>query len=273
MLARIKIIIGHFLVKLLPKKAKRLSEKGVTLNFKLNRIERLMKDAILYRTERQFDYENLAELHKNNWINQGKYFFEITDSRFQNDFLPNDSFIFDLLKEHLSTNEHSFSTLIEIGTGNGNVLNYLSDKFPELTKLIGIDLSAEQVAINNDKYKDNERMKFVATDGYDWIINHAKSNTIFVTYAGVLEYFTEKKLSEFLKFVHKLGKTIFVAVEPIALDHDFSVNPNTQLYGMERSFSHNYPKLFKDAGFKLWHESKKRLGNYECYFMFLGAES
>jgi hypothetical protein len=273
MLARIKIIIGHFLVKLLPKKAKRLSEKGVTLNFKLNRIERLMKDAILYRTERQFDYENLAELHKNNWINQGEHFFEITDNRFEDEFLPDASFIFDVLKEHLSTKEHSFTTLIEIGTGNGSVLNYLSDKFPELKRLVGIDLSKEQVAINNQKYNENTRMEFVASDGYDWVVNHAKGDTIFVTYGGVLEYFTEKRLSEFLQVVHRLGKTIFLAIEPVALDHDFTVNPNTQLYGMERSFSHNYPKLFKDAGFKLWHESKKRLGNYECYFMFLGAES
>lgn len=255
-----------------PRKASELTEKGITLNFKLNRIERLMKDAILYRTERNADYENLEEFHKNNWINQGKHFFEITDSRFQNDFLPNDSFIFDILKDHISGKE-PFATLIEIGTGNGNVLNYLCDTFPEVKKLIGIDLSVEQVAINTDKYKGNTKMEFVANDGYDWVVKHAKSNTIFVTYGGVLEYFTEKKLSEFLKFVYGLGRTVFVAVEPVGLDHDFTINPNMQLYGMERSFSHNYPKLFKDAGFKLWHESKGKYINDQYCFYFIGAES
>ena len=273
MKAKIKAIIGNALLVLFPEKAKKLSEKGVTLNFRLNKVERLMKDAILNKTEKSANYEGLAELHKNNWVNQGKHFFEITDARFQKDFLTNASFIFDILKEKLSGREHEFDALIEIGTGSGSVLNYLNDKFPEIKKLIGIDLSEEQVSINNKKFQDNSRMEFVASDGIDWVMKYAKNNTIFVTYGGVLEYFTERRLADFLSYLRVLEKIIFVAIEPVGIDHDFDVNPNTQLYGIERSFSHNYPKLFKDAGFNLWHESKEKFANYDYRFSFIGAEN
>lgn len=273
MKAKIKEIIGSLLLVLLPKRAKILSEKGVTLNFDLNKIDRIMSEAIIRKIENNLDYNNLAELHKNNWVNQGKHFFEITDSRFKNDFLPNASFIFDILRKNLSGREGKFNTLVEIGTGSGSVLNYLSDKFPEIEKLIGIDLSEEQVAINNTKFKEKGRLEFVASDGFDWVKNNAKSNTIFVTYGGVLEYFTEQRLAAFLSYVYGLGKVIFVAIEPIGVDHDFNVNPNTQLYGMERSFSHNYPKLFKEAGFNLWHESKDKFVNDVYCFCFIGADN
>ena len=120
-----------------------------------------------------------------------------------------------------------------------------------MKKLIGIDLSEEQVSINNKKFQDNSRMEFVASDGIVWIMKYAKNNTVFVTYGGVLEYFTERRLADFLSYLRVLEKIIFVAIEPVGIDHDFDVNPNTQLYGIERSFSHNYPKLFKDAGFDI----------------------
>lgn len=271
MKAKIKEIIGNSLLVLFPKKAKELSKKGVTLNFTLSKVERLMKDAILKKTENNADYDDLADLHRNNWVNQGKHFFEITEARFQNDFLPNASFIFDILKEKLSGREQDFDTLIEIGTGSGSVLNYLSDKFPEIKKMIGIDLSVEQVAINTNKYNGNARLEFVASDGFDWVVKHAKGNTIFVTYGGVLEYFTERRLADFLSYVHGLEQVIFVAIEPIGIDHDFDVNPNTELYGIERSFSHNYPKLFQNAGFNLWYESNDKF-IHDYRFSFIGAD-
>lgn len=271
MWAKIKMGIGHLLVVLLPRKAKTLAQTGITLNFQLNRIERLMKNAMLHTAEKQGGYANLAELHKNNWMHQGKHFFELTDARFQNNFLPKASFVFDILKNNISSNEHEFSALVEIGTGSGSVLNYLSGKFPRIQKFIGIDLSLEQVAINNKKF-EGSKMEFVASDGYDWIMKHAQSNMIFVTYGGVLEYFTEQRISELLSHINKLRNIIFVAIEPVGADHDFNVTPHTQLYGSERSFSHNYPRLFKEAGFNLWHESTGELIDEGYRFIFLGAE-
>jgi hypothetical protein len=80
---------------------------------------------------------------------------------------------------------------------------------------------------------------------------------VFVTSGGVLEYFSEKHLKLFLSKLNSLGKIICVFIEPVATNHNFNLHPNSQPYGWERSFSHNYEKLITNSGFKLWHKSEK----------------
>lgn len=265
---------GNLLVTLNPKKAQQLSEKGMTLimNNNLSKTERLMRRAILKKTEKNNDYDTLAKYHENYWTNQGSDFFSATNNYFEDIFLPDCSFVFELLKEELKTHPKSFNTLVEIGAGNGNVLNYLSNQFTEIDHFIGIDLSATQVDLNNKKYEAQKKLNFVASDGFEWVKKNGTSNTIFVTSRGVLEYFTEERLLDFLKTVNTLGKTIFIAIEPNGTDHNFNINPNSQPYGPERSFSHNYPKLFKNAGFNVWHVSQKPL-DASSVQSFIGAKT
>ncbi|WP_405296878.1 class I SAM-dependent methyltransferase [Algibacter sp. Ld11] len=266
--------IGNLLVFLFPKKAKQLSEKGMTLVMKnsLSISERLMRDAIMKKVEGKADNDTLANLHQNFWKNQGNAFFSSTDDNFNSHFLPNCSYILDLLKEELSNEPVVFTTFVEIGTGKGNVLNYLSSKFPEINRFVGIDLSEDQIISNRDKFSNNTKLEFVASDAVDWVEKNGESNTVFLTAGGVLEYFTEEQLNDFLKQINNLGKSYFVAMEPNGLDHDFGLNPNSQLYGHERSFSHNYSKLFKNAGFRIWHMSHKDW-NEQYIQCLVGAKS
>ena len=266
-------LVGKPLVFLWPSRVKKLSEQGMTLvmNNNLNVIEKLMRNEILRKAEENGEVDKLQELHSNYWRNQGQDFFKNTDNRFETIFMPDYSFIFDLLAEHKDLKD--FDTLVEIGTGNGSVLNYLASKFGHLKKLVGIDLSEVQTNLNNEKYKTEPRLDFVFSDGFDWVKKNGRSNTIFVTSGGVLEYFTETRLQSFLNKVNSLGKIIFVAIEPNGIDHDFRENPNSQSYGHERSFSHNYQKLFKASGFDIWHYSKKEY-SYNAHLMcFIGARN
>lgn len=266
--------IGNGLIFLFPKKAIRLSEKGMTLvmNNNLNLLERLMRHAILKKVEKKADVETLAKLHRNYWVNQGSEFFSSTNDSFENEFLPNCSFIFNLLKNELSNQTVHYTTLVEVGTGNGNVLNYLCSAFPEIDRFIGIDLSPVQIELNRKKFIENKKLEFVASDGFDWVKTHGQGHTIFVTSRGVLEYFTEKRLQAFFKEINQLGKTMFVAIEPNGVAHNFKVNPHSELYGHERSFSHNYPELFKNAGFSLWHLSSKPHDD-AAVLSFIGAKN
>lgn len=267
--------VGNALVFLRPKKAQEIGENGMTLvlNNNLNFFERLMRKAILNKLENTSDYNALETLHKSFWANQGDDFFSDTETRFENEFLPNWAFVFDILKEELSKQSDDFNLLVEIGTGNGSVLNYLSSEFPKIDRFVGIDLNQEQSDINNEKHKDNSKLDFVTADGLDWVNNNGQSHTIFVTSGGVLEYFTKPRLQEFLNKVNSLGKIIFVAIEPKGIDHDFETNPDSELYGYERSFSHNYPKLFEEAGFKVWHVSQKPWPEISNIITFVGAEN
>ena len=118
------------------------------------------------------------------------------------DFLPNCTFIFDILKKELSNQSEEFNTLVEIGTGNGDVLNYLSSEFPKINRFVGVDLSLDQIEINNKKFNNNKRLEFVAADTFDWVKEHGQGYTIFVTSRGVLEYFLEARLQEFLNEIN-----------------------------------------------------------------------
>ena len=266
--------IGNALVFLRQKKAQQLSQTGMTIVHydSMGIAERLMRSAILKKVEKSQDYNNLEDLHKNYWINKGADFFLETEERFETEFLPNCAFVFDELERELLHSPVMFRTLVEIGTGNGKVLEYLSDKFPKINRFVGIDLSRDQIEINNEKFKENKKLEFAATDGFDWVKAHGHGNTIFVTSRGVLEYFKEDRLQALLNEISNLGKTMFVAIEPNGIKHDFEKNPNSEPYGHERSFSHNYPKLFKNAGFDLWYKSNKPL-NESTIMRFVGAKN
>lgn len=267
---------GNMLVFLRPKKAKQLSKDRILLLFTdknhLSIQERLMRGALIKKLEKVEDYEMIAKSNRDFWITKAPKLFLETEQAFNTHFLTNCTFIFDLLKEQLSNQSEEFKTLVEIGTGNGTVLNYLCSKFPDIDRFVGIDLSSEQTEINNKKYIHNEKLEFVAADAFDWIKDHGKTNTIFVT-RDTLEYFLEPNLQEFFIEVQKLGKIIFVAIEPNGSDHNFETQPNSQLYGNEPSFSHNYPKLFKNAGFTLWHFSRKSCNGVDNSQSFTGALS
>ncbi|HLT33780.1 MAG TPA: class I SAM-dependent methyltransferase [Aquaticitalea sp.] len=266
--------VGNMLLFFLPKKASQLSQNGMTIvnNEGMSVFERLMRRAILSKYEKKQDFNRLEELHKNYWTNKGSDFFLETEHSFEKEFLPNCAFIFDELQNRLSQSSGPFNTLVEIGTGNGRVLEYLSSKFPTIDQFIGIDLSTAQIKINNEKFNGHPRLEFVAADGFDWVKKHGTGNTIFLTSRGVLEYFTEERLQAFFRLINNLGKVIFIAIEPKGTDHDFAKNPNSQPYGYERSFSHNYPRLFENSGFDIWHLSYKPL--YESAVLgFVGAEN
>jgi len=270
---QIKFLLGNLLIALQPKKATELLKNGMTISLKNNLTikQRLMRYALLKRAEENRDFNSLAEFHNNYWSKRGKDYFESTDDILETFFIPYCTPIFTHLEKVLKQQPENFKTIVEIGTGSGDVLNYLSSKFPKIDHFIGIDLSVAQIEINKNKFSENSGLQFVASDGIDWIKSHGSSNTIFITSRGVLEYFTQQRLQELLEELKNLGKTIFIAIEPIAADHDFSVNTNSMVFGFERSFSHNYIKLFESAGFNIWHNDKIIHAESGYHFSIIGA--
>ena len=272
------VTLGNSLVFLLPEKARQLSENRIALIHRnknnLSFSERLMRASLIKKFEKIQDHNTIADNNRDFWINHKatELFSELEDT-FNTDFLPHCTFIFELLKKELAQEPEEFSTLVEIGTGNGDVLNYLSSEFPKIERFIGIDLSRDQIELNNDKFKNNKKLEFVASDALDWVKEHGQGNTIFVTSRGVLEYFIEPRLQELFNEINQLGKTFFVAIEPNGANHDFETNPNSQLYGHEPSFSHNYPKLFKNANFTVWHFSQNVWFKASDLQTFVGAKN
>ncbi len=254
---QLKTLLGKLLITLEPRYATELGKEGmnVTSNEGMSIKDRLIRHSLLKNAEGNGDFDMLAEYHHDFWLNKGQNHFSSYDDTLNGFFLPKCAFIFEELQSLLSQNHMNFDTMVEIGTGHGDVLNYLSSKFTNIDRFVGIDLSAVQIKVIKKKYEDNPKLEFVAADAFDWIKENGRDKTIFFTSGGVLEYFTEKRLQNFFDYLNNLGSIIFIAIEPMGADIDFAEKTSSQPYGPERSFSHNYTKIFKNAGFKVWHES------------------
>lgn len=116
-------------------------------------------------------------------------------------------------------------------------------------------------------------MQFVAADAGEWIPKNGQRNTIYLTSRGVLEYFTEQDLLDLLSTISNMGNSIFVAIEPVGLDHDLDINPHSRLYGGEKSFSHNYKVLFPKAGFSIEYLSEKVYRENDHKLLFIIAKA
>ncbi|MCO4821678.1 MAG: methyltransferase domain-containing protein [Flavobacteriaceae bacterium] len=267
--------LGNLLVVMNPKKVKELSDKGLTLVLgdNLTLSERLMRRVILKKLEKNGDHDKLAQLHKAYWIKQGDDFVNKTQDNIDNIHLPAYKNALDILESEISNESINFEKLIEIGTGNGKVLNYLSLSYPDIGEMIGIDLSKEQTKINRINYENNSRLEFVDGDVLDWIANHQRGNMVFLTFRGVLEYFTQKQLISFFEKLNGLGNVIFFAIEPIDALNDFETFPDSKVYGIEGGFSHNYVKLFEDAGFKVWYNERKKEPNQINLMSIVGVKN
>jgi hypothetical protein len=267
--------VGSLLVTLRPQKVKQLSEKGLTLVLgdNLSLSERLMRRAILKKIEKNEDHDQLAQLHKTYWAKQGDHFVNNTEDNLKNIHLPAYKDTLDVLKNEISNAPIAFEKLVEIGTGNGSVLNYLSSNYPDIKDFIGIDLSEEQTKINQIDYKDNSKLKFIGGDVLDWLENQQQGNFVFLTFRGVLEYFTQQQLVVFFKKLNALGNIIFYAIEPTDSEHNYETNPNSKVYGVEGSFSHNYEKLFKDTGFNVWYSDAKSESGHPYIIKIVGSKN
>lgn len=140
-------------------------------------------------------------------------------------------------------------TLAEIGAGGGSFTQMLTENVRGIENWIGNDLSMDIIAENRKLYPNIE---WFAGDGKAWIETYGEPCSIFLTFRGVLEYFTQDNLDAMFAFIAEHHRpSAFVLVEPVALDHDLEAQTDSRAYGTEYSFSHNYPHLLTKNGYTI----------------------
>ena len=144
---------------------------------------------------------------------------------------------------------------MEIGCSSAPVLNYLTKSIPSIRSAVGIDINTEQIEKNRNASHFDSRVRFIAGDGFQWVLENGQENTLFITNGGVLEYFPREHLTRMLSHIStKLGNSLFFAVEPVAEDHDWATSEESIPFGDELSFSHNYQLAFASSGFEIIHQ-------------------
>lgn len=143
-----------------------------------------------------------------------------------------------------------FTTLCEIGTGNGLFLEYLSRELPQIARFVGIDLNREQIERNRGVYAGT-RLEFVADEVDEWLRRGVNGPTIFVA-AGTLECFTQGELVELFNKIRASGvPTAFGLCEPVNID--LSATTVSMPRG-NTMYSHNYPHLLRASGYDVFQQ-------------------
>ena len=242
--------VGVALLPMMPKRSQEIAghQFSFTLTESYSWIDKCLRAGLARTALKEKGESGLVEYHNKLWLGeQGKVYHETQRHQFEEVFLKHFLFVADQLEEWLS-HHPEFDTVCEIGTGSGQLLDYLSRRFPQLNHLIGIDLTAETIAENAKKYSD-PRMEFVSADAKVWVADQARPNTIYISFRGVLEYFPQQELEQF--FASIPHPALFIAIEPVARDHDLAHQADSIQFRGDYTFSHNYPYLFAKAGYKV----------------------
>lgn len=262
-----RAIAGQILATLQPAAVKRL-EAGQAPR---NRNERLLLAGLVARHRARGSLERLAAQHTRFWEGPSAVdFHAATAARCEEDLRGPHSLVFDLLGEAFADGRlHSLS---EIGCGSGRVLAEATARLPALTSLVGLDLSAAQSAANRARHRD-PRLSFVAADAQEWIPAHAAPGWCFLSYGGVLEYFTQDALARMFEVIASRAPAGVVVVEPLGDDFELASESRSRPYGQELSFSHNYPLLLTRAGLRITRQHEYRVRGVRWIALAARAEA
>ncbi|GHC40579.1 class I SAM-dependent methyltransferase [Roseibacillus persicicus] len=255
---RARFFLGRILLSLFPERGRKVAAHPFADN--LSPIDKILRNGLYARAFLENDFVTLRHYLANYWKEQAHHFHADWDDRFDRMFVAHDQVIAVPLQAILtkqSPGPHP-PELYEIGCGGGQVLDYLSEHLPQISRFYGVDLSSEQIAQNKKSFAENKQLSFVAADAMKWIPENAKPNSVLLSNGGVFEYFLESELHTLFTCLASLnGPTTIALVETFGADHNLATERNSLVYGRELSFSHNYPELLKSAGYTIFHQTER----------------
>ena len=248
----IKQILANLAVRAFPGRAAAIEQNISDADAIL--LDRLIRFGLIKKTDR---HDRISDLHYRTWAGaRGENFAKKYRDRFESWFMSSHISIVDELENLLTQCPGQYKNLYEIGCGDGQVVNYLSTRLKSIDQFVGIDINERVIASNNKKYK-NHKLSFVCENANKWIAQNGLRGSILFSNGGVLEYFSEKEIIDLLsKIVGDLRPSLFAIVEPIADDFDLESEKASRPFGIEWSFTHNYPHLFTESGLRIRYQTE-----------------
>ena len=105
-------------------------------------------------------------------------------------------------------------SVVEVGCGNGLVLQYLSDRWPSVKSFVGIDIDAAVIQRNQEAFED-KRITFVRSDVVEWLNANAGPSTLLVTNGVVLECFLKLEVDELFGVLNAVKPSAVVLIETL----------------------------------------------------------
>ena len=205
-----------------------------------NKLKRSGNEVELERSHNRFwQGDEALELYKQN------------EWRFKHLFLGEQMSLINHLRDHLQKTGRWPYEFMEIGCGRALVLDHIATLLPRIKRFKGVDINQERTWRNRMEFR-RENVRFTCGDGVDEVIGAGMPNSVFFTFGGVYEYISETRLEQLFQHIAtELPRSYVVLSEPVANEHDLETESGSLPYGLENSFSHNYPALLRSAGFNI----------------------
>lgn len=220
---------------------------------------KLIRNAHLADAVRRGDHEKLRRYFTHYWSSAtSAEFYEGFAHRFEELFLRHHSVIAERLGDALPGLGEGPVRLVEVGSGDGRVLEWFAERLPGITTLHGVDLNDREIRKCRENHRDSTRLFFHTGDLLAWLRANPAPGTVLVTNGGVFEYLLEDELRTLFTELKSLCSPCLVAVtESIGDDHDLETDKSSLPYGHEFAFSHNYPAILREAGFAIHWERNR----------------
>jgi hypothetical protein len=220
---------------------------------------KLIRNAHLADAVRRGDHETLRRYFTHYWSSATSVeFYEGFAHRFEELFLRHHSLIADHLGDALRDLGEGPVRLVEVGSGDGRVLEWFAEQLPGIATFHGVDLNDREIRKCRENHRDSSRLFFHSGDLLAWLRANPAPRTVLVTNGGVFEYLLEEELRTLFTELRSLCSPCLVAVtESIGDDHDLENETFSLPYGHEFAFSHNYPAILREAGFAIsWERNR-----------------
>jgi SAM-dependent methyltransferase len=244
-----RIVTGKLVLKLNPK----LKLSFINGRHPKTKLERCAMVSLVSELHQSGNQAALAQLHRKLWESKDAFrFYESTEGRFETIFLGIKEKL-DLILDKITT-ETAVENVVEIGCGNGKLLAHIAQTRKDIVRHIGLDINEDQINANKVVFQDKPSFEFHACNASEWIAKNPLPKTVYITFGGVLEYFTEKELNQILEMISHNPSIGLIIYEPLAKQTNPSEYQTSVNFGAELSFSHAYSFFIRRAGLKIIFE-------------------
>jgi hypothetical protein len=263
---RFKACVGHLIRFLRPRFSARVDQRPFDPEWGWS--GRFVRNALLADAVKRADHETLRRYFTDYWSSATSVeFYEGYSHRFEDLFLRHHAVVAEPIARLLPDLGEGPIRLVEVGSGDGRVLEWLSQNLDGVAEFHGVDLNAREIAKCAETHRHSDRLHFHAGDLLDCLRAHPAPRTILVTNGGVLEYvLRDELLAIFAEFRELCSPCIVAITESVGTDHDLDREPQSYPYGHELAFSHNYPAILRESGFEIgWERNRPTQPGEENY--------
>lgn len=262
----LKLVIGRVAERTFPQLARDIDQVRNTARAPM--LKRAILHARLHRAKARGDHAAVEKALSASWKGHSgdSFFGRYADARFGL-FIEQHYAVIDALRELLETDGNGLHRLVEIGCGEGRVAAHCAEHLPALTTAFGLDINATVVERARADHREVGKLSFVEADATDWLEANPEPGTVLLSNGGVLEYFSPQKFDRLLTGLAAHPPAAVVLIEPVAMDHDLEKEPDSKVFGIERSFSHNHRHRLTRAGFEILFGSERQIGDVRWMLM------